>query len=650
MNLANIFNFKYIWQNIKKSKAILILILLLFPVLSSCVIMANKNTVITLTIMSTLAYLGMIIPVILSHVCFGYVYKKKTIDFVNSMPLSRKNIYFSNTLLGIGFIFILLVVTILLNLLTTSFINSILPFNVILDYFILWFTVYSFIFIVSNLAMSISGNEITTIIVSILLVLFMPFMHDFITDLKVENQNTYIELDQKTVDKYLSDYKCYSTVCKENLKKNRYQLNNTKVKNSNTTNFLYRKFIEIFNYNHHKGIYDQNEINLMIFLSIIYLILGYYAFKHKKMEVSETSFKSYRVHTLVKCLTLTPFMTLFMYILKINGFTLATLVFLILVLGYYYVYDLITKKGIQNFKKSILYFAVFSVLIFAFTFPIISTEEKDKVIAIGDIDNVSVNQFNFTINDIKDSEIIKLTVANNINEPYDYEGETKYKVGNKYYLGSFQNKEYLEKLSKLLEEKHLNNPMNDFKPSESLAITIDSDIYTKKDFKEIDKYTNSTENKIDFNNNINFYYYDKYNHKVIVSDNDLNDELLNYLYNIHNQNNLNKLKKINANINDVNIQITKYDQNNTYWGDTSNIEKYLLEYFKNIHSEKIDLSSPYIHFRIYDFKSNHEYNIISNDIDNFNKYLKSKNIEDIFQKEDYQILEDTKEVGDLYEY
>ena len=650
MNLANIFNFKYIWQNIKKSKAILILILLLFPVLSSCVILANKNTIITLSIMSILAYLGMVIPVILSHVCFGYVYKKKTVDFINSMPLSRKNIYFSNTLLGIGFIFILLIITILLNLLTAHFINSVLPFNVILDYFILWFVVYSFIFIVSNLAMSISGNEITTIIVSILLILFIPFMYDFATDLKIENQNTYIELDQKTVDKYLKDYKCYSTVCKENLKKNRYRLDNMSVKNSNSTNFLYRKFIEIFNYKYQRGIYIQSEINLMIVLSILYLILGYYSFKHRKMEVSETSFKSYKVHTLIKCLTLTPFMVLFMYILDMNEFALSTIVFLILILGYYYIYDLITKKGIQNFKKSILYFVIFTIFIFVITIPFISTKETDNVITLNDIDSISVSQYNFSINDIKDPEIIKFTIANNINQLNYSDGIVRYKVGNKYYLSSFESREYLDELSKLLDEKHLNNPMKEFTPSSSIAIIIDNEMYTKKDFKDIDKYSNNKENDINILYNIKFYYYDKYNHKIIVNDNGISDELINYLYNIHNQRNLNKIKKDNISINDSYIQIQKRDYNNTYWGDSSNIEKYLFDYFKNLNSAKIDLSKPYIKFHLLDYNSGHEYDIISNDIVSFDKYLKSKNIEDIFQKNGYEIYEDTIDVEYDYEY
>ena len=42
-----------------------------------------------------------ILPIIISICLFNYIYKKKSVDFINSMPISRKSIFITNTILGI---------------------------------------------------------------------------------------------------------------------------------------------------------------------------------------------------------------------------------------------------------------------------------------------------------------------------------------------------------------------------------------------------------------------------------------------------------------------------------------------------------------------------------------------------------------------
>ena len=48
--------------------------------------------------LTILNIIGMyIIPVAISMCLFGYVFRRNSVDFINSMPLSRKSIFVTNT-------------------------------------------------------------------------------------------------------------------------------------------------------------------------------------------------------------------------------------------------------------------------------------------------------------------------------------------------------------------------------------------------------------------------------------------------------------------------------------------------------------------------------------------------------------------------
>ena len=129
MNLTNLFNFKYLVQNLKKSKGLLILLILLVPMFTSLMLLsAGENYVVSFVELSIVNIIFMyIIPVVLSIALFGYVYKKNSVDFIGSMPLSRKTIFLTNTLGGIGIIIVIQ----LINLISTLFISKVLSSVVI---------------------------------------------------------------------------------------------------------------------------------------------------------------------------------------------------------------------------------------------------------------------------------------------------------------------------------------------------------------------------------------------------------------------------------------------------------------------------------------------------------------------------------------
>ena len=92
MNLTNLFNIKYLMQNIKKSKGLIILSLVLVPMFTSIILLsASSDYALSFAEISIVNIICMyIIPIVLSMSLFSYVYKKNSVDFIGSMPVSRK--------------------------------------------------------------------------------------------------------------------------------------------------------------------------------------------------------------------------------------------------------------------------------------------------------------------------------------------------------------------------------------------------------------------------------------------------------------------------------------------------------------------------------------------------------------------------------
>ena len=118
MNLMKLFNFKFLMQNIKKSKALIILLTIVVPMFTSIMLLSiDVNYALPFWELSIINIIGMyIIPIVLSMTLFNYVYKKNSVDFIGSMPLSRNTIFLTNTIGGIAIIIIMQLITLISTL------------------------------------------------------------------------------------------------------------------------------------------------------------------------------------------------------------------------------------------------------------------------------------------------------------------------------------------------------------------------------------------------------------------------------------------------------------------------------------------------------------------------------------------------------
>lgn len=444
MNLQKLFNYKFLLQNLKKSKAILAVFLGLIPILNVLVLLIggaiNKNGyIINMQELSVINSIGLyFIPVILSICLFDYVFKKKSVDFVGSLPIDRKTLFITNTLGGI----IIIIGIMLINILTALIIGAIfsslfIPFKLLIDYFIMWTVSYIFVFMAANLAMSISGNLLTQIITTALVVFFVPFITDYsttgltgsyyhtdteITCLKEEckPEKYYCYGDKYcAINRDLGIYRVYvDPVNKNNNFTTPYALFYNMYSPSYSVSYNYNDYVSMpyTSYSSEGNIYNSASVIKMIFLSIIYFALGLLLFIRRKMEVCETSFKNDHAHSIVKSLTMVPILIVVIEIFR-EAEPIVNIIAMAIAIAYYLIYDLITRKGFVKLSIEIAYFLVISTFMLAFTEVIhYKNDHRSININVSDIKSLSHNGVTY-----KDKDIINLVMKNALSHDEDYD-------------------------------------------------------------------------------------------------------------------------------------------------------------------------------------------------------------------------------------
>ncbi len=665
MNLTNLFNFSFLKENIKKSKAIILLLIFLVPVINVIYYLmnsANSTMMIPSIIeLGPLSLIGMyVIPVILSLTLFSFIYKRKSSDFVMSFPVSKKQIFISNTLGGITIILVMNIVNYLFTLIASLLISNILiDYQMLFDIFILWTISYIFVFTCTNIAVSISSNKITTVVVTLLVLFLVPFVHTFIVS------DEFKGMSDSDIETYCDNelckpknYKCYSTSCEIKKRQNIYSYTYYEEKENNTNYtmpyaIIYGTLIE-----------DIPSINKsilkMLFLSIIYIIIGLLLFTRKKFEVVETSFKSERLHIFIRSLTTVPIICIY-YIILINSnisfsdiFTITFLV--VLLIAYIIIYDLITRKKVTSILKSLAALIIVGIIVI-FTGELSSSNKVDQI-DVNDIDKMTfidstmINSNGYTTNKDLINYIISIHIDNIKGEENYYRTfEVRINVDKKIYdfRISTTKEQYNHILNTLSKDETYQNSSNKIKNKDIFAIQLQGDnSYLSKDNelynKIIEDFQNSSTVRSENSSSLftaAISIYDNYEVNALLYDitnTELQEEILNH-YN-------KEVTKTFENP-DVNIHtyyIGEYDietytvsedyLSNYYQNENIEINNFILD---NI-SVKVDITKPfkYIRFYTYDFYKSTNIFVTNKveELDSLIEKLKQKENEEI---ENYNI-------------
>lgn len=398
MNLTKWFNGKFLIQNLKKSKGLLILLILVLPILTTLQLIAQNSeqyvTVIESNNLAIINIFGMyIIPFIISVILAGYIYKKNSVDFINSMPMNRQTIYVTNFIGGVIVILATQILTMLLSFVCSSMLpNLFIAKAMIVDMFFVMLISYIFVYSVCMLAQTVSGNVLTQIVVVALILFLVPFIHFAFT-----NVATY-------------EYPVWEINYDGGVTRIDEQINTTYTMPFNLI------FGVMFS---GSEIYSELSMAKMVILTVLYLALGIYLFKKRKMENVGTSFVTMKAHFIVKGLTLVPFVFL-CNMAKLSNIYVGIVISILAI--YYIIYDFIVSKKVK-FKYTVAGFIVSVVAIFLVYRGglYIAQKTENKSISVNDIVGISMtNAFTgrsleycrVLDNYVTDTAIINETVKN----------------------------------------------------------------------------------------------------------------------------------------------------------------------------------------------------------------------------------------------
>lgn len=629
MNLTKLFNFKFMKQILKKAKGQLLIFLCIVPIFTFLSLLVTYSGEIGGTLdyenVSIINLLGLyVIPVILSINLFNYIYKRPSVDFINSMPINKKTIFWSNTLLGILLIIVMQLVNVLGILLFSILKPDIIVFSqMIWDIFIIATVSYIFVFTAANLAMCVSGNIITQIAVTCLIVFFMPFFINCFTDnfFDVRTGEYYIDIEGVSINGNeaigLIEFDKYSET------------------------MPYRIIKCLFNSG--VSLYNCVSIIKMILLSVIYGILGGILFKKRRFENLGESFNNVKIHEFVKALTMFPMFSLLnkMEILD-SDIEVILLVYAVLI-AYFVIFDIITSKKV-NFKTTIISIIIVFVTLNLVTLGIekIIDESEAKRYVLEDVESISIDISGYRnyYSDILDYEITDRNIINNVlKNNYSFVSTIKVRLndGNELFVDHIfreenvdTSKEYL--VNMLCADENYKNKIIESKLLDGYY-TLYNEVKLKGDFKEtvknyIEEYQKNNineEEKVYSIFDITKYYYK--DHQIQQERYTIEDlEMKNKIVEIYN----NDTKELIKNIEDD--EYVYFDIRNESIDRSINGN---LAMYKSLQSDNIkklilnenvlpDLNKPYVIIRMY-YKYISEFYYITNNEELINAYYQEIN-------------------------
>lgn len=323
MNLIKLFNKEYLKENIKKSRGFIILFLVLVPLFTALFTVLSIHDEIRVTVVDKLDIMwiniiGMyVIPLVLSFCLFGYVYKRNSVDFINSMPINRKTIFVTNTIGGIILITLMQIITAIILFICDAIFADVVIFSaMITDMLILMWVSYIFVFVATNLAMTFSGTFLTQIALTMLILFLIPFCIDSYSEFDVDKEVNFVN-ENGYFEEYVYEEDGYTMP---------YRILHYTVAGSRG------------------DIYSNKSILRMVLVGALYFGLGIYFFQKRKMENTEESFSSIKVHLFVKALTILPMIIL----LNLAEPDLESVIFILaLITVYYFIFDYIIKRKVS---------------------------------------------------------------------------------------------------------------------------------------------------------------------------------------------------------------------------------------------------------------------------------------------------------------
>ncbi len=589
MNLTKWFNFDYLMQNIKKSRLIIAIFTLIVPLFTTITLIATQDQVYDFINLSIVNVIGMyIVPFIFSLCLFGYVYKKNSVDFMCSMPLSRETVFTTNTVGGILLILITQLLTLICTFIVSSFSSSLIFPGLVWDVFFYQFIGYIFVFAVSNIAMSLSGNAMTQIVVTLLITFILPTVAVYLTqegDISNELTNN-IRIYQEIEPTYTAPANIFGL----------------------------------------EYAFKSTSIIKMLILSCIYIVLGFVFFKKRKMEMATESFIKPNMHLFIKSLTLVPFIIISLFIKEFSsdGWVIFWIAMIVV---YWFLYDLVTNKKIKFLKNISVLLIACIVLIGVLKLLVYAMNKTFKSYDESDITKIELeSQDGKYVYKITDKELISEIAEYKYGADDDcslLDGTLS--VGlNKFKADVTLNEELLAKVRKYAE------PYQEKEEKSDVRIIISSQIANNEQKKKIEEMLRNTE----CTESVYGTYYARYVNNLFSAYSYKNYTLYRYEYNLNDNIELRKYVNELSNSAVVSFLSESTNKRGSYLDCTVKNEgnailgypdisiEEIKKFIQSNKEESVDYSKGYVKIYVYDYYNQFYAYFITNKVEEVVNILK----------------------------
>ena len=337
----SIFSFKYYKYILKKMMPAFIILALIMMAINFITYSTGRFTVSVLSLINisypNIAFLY-IYPVILGVMLFRFLFSKKKSDYFGSMPIKRSELFFTNIVVGATSILL----TVLLNTIVVGFTARFfmpavaLAPSVLVSYFGFWVAAYLLCFAMVSLAATVSGTVMGQLTLSAVFA-FIPGLITIIAQLpKISSTTSQIYSNNSVMASSLNGF----------------------VQTLSAPFYFISQLIMYSMDEMWYGLFANMENPLVILynfvLAIILIIIGAVLLKKRRFEIAENAYANNKLLILVKACIFVPIAFWFFSITGKATDAITALFFLIFIIIAYIVIDIILKKGLRNFSKSMI--------------------------------------------------------------------------------------------------------------------------------------------------------------------------------------------------------------------------------------------------------------------------------------------------------
>jgi len=336
----------YAYQHINARFGLLVILFMVVPVLEVFHLLSTGQYVVqylTFEEASTMAVICMyVLPIVLALQLNSYLFDKKEVDFVVSMPLSRKSLFWVNYTVGAVFIAAMLfLTTIVIGIVGALHPLLVIDSIILVRFFIILFVGYMFVYSVAYFSLMTTGHQLTAALLAFAMIFLLSKIN---MDININYAAPYAG----TINGFIvrDGVASYDTTI---------AINDAIVTATPVYILINADTINPF------------QIMLTIGETIIYTGLAYIMFMKRKMEVAQTSYVKTTSHNIAKGVIL--FFPAYYLIRLLDGaafFDFFILISLVMLYIISFVYDSVTDRARASLLKSSISFVAIFIIAFMY--------------------------------------------------------------------------------------------------------------------------------------------------------------------------------------------------------------------------------------------------------------------------------------------